>query len=100
MKLCAVLMMPDAISECVLLKRLLRNNRISESSEKNLNTPCREEFDTLDGEILELLNKRAAASLSVGKLKAWVRRSDVLNLSENRKFSECLTERNPGPASK
>lgn len=66
-----------------------------ESSEKNLNH-LREEIDILDGEILELLNKRAAASLSVGKLKAGSA-DQIFKPFREQEVLRGLTARNPGP---
>ncbi|SDL32624.1 chorismate mutase [Maridesulfovibrio ferrireducens] len=68
---------------------------MSESSNNKLDH-LREEIDTLDGDILELLNKRAAASLSVGKLKAGSA-DQIFKPFREQEVLRGLTERNSGP---
>lgn len=68
---------------------------MSESSKSNLGN-LREEIDSLDSDILELLNKRAAASLAVGAIKAGSS-DQIFKPFREQEVLRGLTGRNPGP---
>ncbi len=67
---------------------------MSQSSKKNLGD-LRVEIDSLDSEILELLNKRAAASLAVGAIKAGSS-DQIFKPFREQEVLRGLIERNPG----
>jgi len=57
---------------------------------------CRDRIDALDGEILSLLNRRAAIALEIGKTKAAVG-LPVIELTREHAVIEGVAARNPGP---
>ncbi|ACS81115.1 prephenate dehydratase [Maridesulfovibrio salexigens] len=67
---------------------------MSQSSKKNLGD-LRVEIDSLDSEILELLNKRAAASLAVGAIKAGSS-DQIFKPFREQEVLRGLIKRNPG----
>ena len=58
----------------------------------------RDEIDTLDANILQLLNQRAQCVISVGKIKKQ-RREEIFVASREKAIMERLTQLNTGPLS-